>query len=56
MLLRYIRYCQRNTFYEGGYEKINFKCNHASHVTKSEIYTATELGSRDSFWDLEYRS
>ena len=49
-------YCQRKAFYEGEYEKINelsnFKCNHASQNKIRD--TAIELGSRDSFQDLEF--
>ena len=44
-------------FYEGEYEKINellnFKSNYASHINKIRDIP-TELGSRDSPWDLEF--
>ena len=50
-------YCQRKAFYKKEYEKLNklsnFKCNHASHINKIRD-TAIELGSRDSFQDLEF--
>ena len=43
----YMTYCQRKTFCEGEYEKINelsnFKCNYASQINKISD-TATELG------------
>ena len=52
-------YCQKKAFYEGEYEQINklsnFKCNHASHINKIRD-TAIELGSRESFQDLKFRS
>ena len=35
-------------------ELLNFKCNHPSHINSIRD-TAIELGSRDSFQDLEFR-
>ena len=54
----YMTYCQRKTFCEGEYEKINelsnFKCNYASNINKIRD-SAIELSSGDSFQDLEIR-
>ena len=57
VFLRHFTYSQRREFYEGKNEKVkeisNFKYNHASHINKIRD-TAIELGSRDSFLELDF--